>query len=295
MAEVTDFRNNATPFPVYGCMWTIVFPILLTDGTYLSSAAGLDSEISKNGDTFADCTSEATEIGTSGIYYLTLTGTEMTADIVTVKIKTSSTDAIHVTMVLYPRKLVTIASGTCQGGAAGYMTLQSNAAEIADYYNGCLVIGSLDTKPTECRIISDYNGVTKNATVVPDWDTTPDSNDTYVIKALEGMQIYQSNLVLINHLDRGVTGFERACNAIAYGACLGTPTTTTITTSMSAPTPLATDQFKGQVIAFDNATTTAALRGQRATISGNTSGGVLSIVAGELATAPASGDTFTIE
>lgn len=90
MAEVTAFRNNALPYPVYGVPYVIEFPILDADGAGIASAAGLDSEIIKNGDTLTDCTNEATEIG-GGWYYLALTASEMTADSVSIEVRSSST------------------------------------------------------------------------------------------------------------------------------------------------------------------------------------------------------------
>ena len=49
----------------------LVFPIYDNTGALVTGAAALDSEISKDGGGFIDCTNEATEIGTSGIYKLT--------------------------------------------------------------------------------------------------------------------------------------------------------------------------------------------------------------------------------
>ena len=63
MAEVTGLRNNALPYPVYGVPFGIEFPILDADGDLVTGATGLDSERPLNGDTFADCTNEAAEIG----------------------------------------------------------------------------------------------------------------------------------------------------------------------------------------------------------------------------------------
>lgn len=73
-----------------GVAYTVSFPIYGVSLTPQTGAAGLDSEISKDGGAFADCTNEATEIGTTGIYILTLTLTEMTADRVVVQVKTTS-------------------------------------------------------------------------------------------------------------------------------------------------------------------------------------------------------------
>ena len=85
----------------------------------------------------------------------------------------------------------------------------------------------------------------------------------------------------------------RAVSGIAVGTASGTPTTTNIPTSSLAPAAAVTDQFKGRIVTFDDATTTAALRGQSTDITANTSGGVLTVTA--LTTAPVSGDDFTIQ
>ena len=97
MAELTAFRNNALPYPVYGAPWTIVFPLLDADGDPVTGAT-CDSEVSKNGDTAVDCTNEGAEIPfttatNKGMYYLTLTAAEMTADIVTVTIYSATSKA----------------------------------------------------------------------------------------------------------------------------------------------------------------------------------------------------------
>jgi hypothetical protein len=69
--------SDATPFPIKNQAYRVTFPILDADGDLVTGASGLDSEVSKDGGTFADCTSEATEIATSsGVYYLDLTSTE---------------------------------------------------------------------------------------------------------------------------------------------------------------------------------------------------------------------------
>lgn len=77
----------------------VTFPLKKNDGTLLVGAAGLDSEIdawadgaAPNG--FTDCTNEATEIGSTGIYYLSLSQTEMNNDYIVLLIKSSSTGAI---------------------------------------------------------------------------------------------------------------------------------------------------------------------------------------------------------
>lgn len=98
--------SDAHPFPIKNRAFRVTFPILDADGDLVTGAAGLDSEVSKDGATFADATNEATEIATSsGVYYLDLTASEMNADTVAVIVKTSTTGAKTTTLVVYPLAL----------------------------------------------------------------------------------------------------------------------------------------------------------------------------------------------
>lgn len=89
------------------------------DGDLVTGATGLDSEVSKDGGTFADATSEATEIATSsGVYYLDLTSTEMNADTVAIIVKTSSVGAKTTTLVMYPEEAGDIRVNVTQFGSS---------------------------------------------------------------------------------------------------------------------------------------------------------------------------------
>lgn len=95
--------TDARPVPIKNTAFRAVFPILDADGDLVTGATGLDSEVSKDQGTFADCTNEATEIATSsGMYYLDLTSTEMNADCVAVIVKTSTSGAKTTVLVFYP-------------------------------------------------------------------------------------------------------------------------------------------------------------------------------------------------
>ena len=95
--------GDATWNPKKNVAYRVTFPILDADGDLVTGATGLDSEVSKDGGTFADCTNEATEIATSsGVYYLDLTATEMNADTVALIVKTSSSGAKTTVLVFYP-------------------------------------------------------------------------------------------------------------------------------------------------------------------------------------------------
>ena len=84
------------------------------------------------------------------------------------------------------------------------------------------------------------------------------------------------------HVVRGTVG-----NAVA-------PTTTTLTPSALAPIGVATGQFVGRILVFDNTTITTALRGQAATITASTGAALAALTFDALTTAPVSGDTFSI-
>lgn len=183
MAEQTGLRNNALHYPIYGCPWGVTFPLLDADGDPISPSSP-DSEISKNGDTFADCTNEAVEIAsTSGVCYLLLTATEMTADVVTVRVQ--STGAKTTILTFYPRKLPVYRTGTSQAGAVGTITLDASASAVDNHYRNLLIVATIDTL-VEARICSSYNGTTKVASVIPNWNVAPDSDDTFVIYLVEG-------------------------------------------------------------------------------------------------------------
>lgn len=97
--------TDARPVPIKNTAYRVTFPLYKSDGTLITGAASLDSEVSKDAGTFADCTNEATEIATSsGVYYLDLTSTEMNADCVAVVVKTSSAGAVPPTFILYPQE-----------------------------------------------------------------------------------------------------------------------------------------------------------------------------------------------
>lgn len=122
--------TDAKPVPQKNVAYRVTFPILDADGDLVTGATGLDSEISKDGGTFADCTSEATEIATSsGMYYLDLTSTEMNADTVAIIVKTSSSGAKTTPIVMYPEEAGDIRVNVTQfGGAAG--TFASGRPEV---------------------------------------------------------------------------------------------------------------------------------------------------------------------
>lgn len=77
---------------------TIVFPIRTTGNALISGATALDSEISifNEGEipsTFVPCINEATELASTGCYYLRLNASELQTDFALIKTTTSSGSA----------------------------------------------------------------------------------------------------------------------------------------------------------------------------------------------------------
>lgn len=79
----------------------VVFPLVDADGDAVTSSGNPDSEIDAFADGsapdgFADCTNEATEIGSTGIYYLSLAQSEMNNDYIYIQIKSDDAKTQHI-------------------------------------------------------------------------------------------------------------------------------------------------------------------------------------------------------
>jgi hypothetical protein len=121
--------SDAKPVPWKFTACRITFPIFDADGDLVTGATGLDSEISKDGGTFTDCTNEATEIATSsGMYFLDLTAAEMNADTVVIIVKTSSSGAKTTPIVMYPQ-----AGGDIRVDMQTWLGQDMPAADTAGY------------------------------------------------------------------------------------------------------------------------------------------------------------------
>lgn len=94
--------SDAIPVPRKNADFRLYFAIRDSSGDLVTSWTGQDSEVSKDGGSFADCTNEATEIGTSGCGYIDLTAAEMNADSVVYKLTVTNSNAKSIVVTLYP-------------------------------------------------------------------------------------------------------------------------------------------------------------------------------------------------
>ena len=164
--------TDAKPVPQKNVAYRVTFPILDADGDLVTGATGLDSEISKDGGTFADCTNEATEIASgSGVYYLDLTSTEMNADTVAIIVKTSTSGAKTTTLVMYPEEAgdirvnVTAYGGTAGTFASGRPEVNASHAAGTAWNSGAIGASTLATDTlTAAKIAADAIGASELAT-----------------------------------------------------------------------------------------------------------------------------------
>lgn len=178
--------SDASPVPFKGVAYRVTFPIWKNDSTLITGASGLDSEVSKDAGTFADCTNEATEIATSsGIYYLDLSASEMDARTVAVIVKSSSTGAVTTVIVLYPEDKLQV-DGVVGSGSTTTSIVTSSlnpAAAVADQFKGRVVIFDQDTATANLRgqatdITANTSGGVLTVTALSD---APSSGDTFKI------------------------------------------------------------------------------------------------------------------
>jgi hypothetical protein len=146
----------------------IVLPIVDADGDIVTGAAGLDSEIDQwtdggapNG--FADCTNEATEIGATGEYYLSLAQAEMNTDYIIIQVKTSTSGAKtqHIlirTQVGDPLNLATSDDGgtiNVTGGAVDTVTTATATTTVNGLAAGVVTAAAVATGAIDADAVAD--------------------------------------------------------------------------------------------------------------------------------------------
>ena len=95
-------------------------------------------------------------------------------------------------------------SGTAQAGAAGSITLASGASASDDFYNSVHVMIIAGTGAGQSRLISDYVGSTRVATVAGTWVTNPDNTSVYTLLPQTGLTAAQVNAEVIGGLDTAI-------------------------------------------------------------------------------------------
>lgn len=88
-------------------------------------------------------------------------------------------------------------SDLAQTGAAGSITLASTESNWNDFFNGAEIEIIAGTGIGQHRVITDYDGSTKVATVGVNWVTPPDGTSVYVIGEVGNIKSYFSDYRLL--------------------------------------------------------------------------------------------------
>ena len=292
--------TDAKAIPIKNAAYRVTFPILDADGDLVTGATALDSEVSIDAGTFADCTNEATEIATgSGVYFLDLTAAEMNGDTIAVIVKTTSAGAKTTALVMYTaaRSINDLATPTNITAATGVVLSGVTHTGAVIPTVSVLTGHTAQTGDNFARIGATGSGLTSLAsqasvTAVDDFvDTEIADIQARLPAALVGGRM-DSNASAINNIATSAARLARSTQGIVTGTVGAASSTTSIVTSALDPAAAVIDQYKGRIVVFQWDTTTVNLRGQATDITANTAAGVLTVTA--LTTSPVSGDAFVI-
>lgn len=182
--------HAALPYPIKNARFSVDVIYLDNDGDPTNPVTP-DTEISKDNGNFVDCAEEVAVPGTNrGGGMITFSGAEMDCSVAKVWFGVASGPKATM-MTLQPRVLPIAFSGTATAGAAGSITLATSVPAIADLLIGCIVRttggtggGGAGGANNQARVITAYSSG-RVATVVPNWETSPDGTTTYEVLLTE--------------------------------------------------------------------------------------------------------------
>jgi len=79
--------------------------------------------------------------------------------------------------------LAAAVANTAQAGSSSTIQLHAGASSVTDIYKGMVIRTTAGTGPGQMRVITAYNGTTKNASVYPNWSVNPASDTEFSIEA----------------------------------------------------------------------------------------------------------------
>lgn len=273
--------TDGMPIPKKNLAFRVTLPVLDADGDLVSGATAPDSEVSKDGAAFADCTNEVTEIATaSGIYFLDLTSTEMNADTVAIIVKTTSTGAKTTPIVLYPEE-----AGDIRVDA----TMISGDATAADnaelFFDGTGYAAANSTVGTVTSVTAVAAGGISASSIAADAIGASELAADAVAEIADAVW----DELMSGHLAVGSYG-QAARGGLGLTGEINSAVATTTSMIVDGFTEATDDHFNGQVITF----TSGANAGESRVITDYT-GATQTITLGEALTdAPADNDDFII-
>lgn len=300
--------TDATPFPMKNVAYRVTFPILDADGDLVTGATSPDSEVSKDGGAFADCTNEATEIATSsGMYYLDLTSTEMNADTVAIIVKSGNGKTTPI--VLYPQEAgdinvdVTYINGSALSTSSAQLGVNlvniagaAVSTTTAQLGVNIVQISTDATAADNAELFFDGTGYAGGTTKLG-VDVVSISSDTTAADNLElmfdgtgyagGTTKLAVNAVALSGSTAAADNAEAGYTGVVTGTAItGTLSTTAFTTDLTEAT---NDHYTGRIVTF----TSGVLAGQQREITGY-NGTTKAITVAAMTDAPSNADAFFI-
>ena len=145
----------------------------------------------------------------------------------------------HVTAGTAGQRIAIVRANTAQAGGATSITLDASASAVDDFYNDNLLFITGGTGVGQARVISDYNGTTKVATVAT-WATNPSSDSVFCIVPGGGTTIsgtVDANVISISGDTTAADNAEAFFDGTGYAGTNNViPTVTTVTTATAVTT-----------------------------------------------------------
>lgn len=192
--------HAALPYPVKGARFSILIPYWNSSGVPTDPVSP-DTEASLDGAAPADTTEEVGTLRNS-VGLLTLTGAETNASCVSVAAKASSGPNTTL-MMLYPRVLPVLYSGTLAAGGSTTSTFPSTVPPVAHLLKGCILKttggtggGGTGGANNQARIITAYTSG-RVATIEPALETATDATTTFEVLMTEEAQYAMLMLAMI--------------------------------------------------------------------------------------------------
>jgi hypothetical protein len=135
------------------------------------------------GATDADWTASTITFDSVPLYAFTITATNPTGTL------TPSAVSGNITLTGSASVFHDGRTGTAQAGASTTITLDASASATDDIYNGSTITITGGTGSGQVRVISDYVGSTKVATVSVAFATTPDNTSTFSVASQVGQYV----------------------------------------------------------------------------------------------------------
>lgn len=125
-----------------------------------------------------------------------------------------------------------VRKNTAQAGGAATITLDASASASNDFYNGDVIFLLSGTGALQARVIIDYVGATKVATVGETWVTTPDATSVFMILP-SGNAVSDVNVTQISGDSAAADNAEAFFDGTGYNGGAGQVVVDSVTGTLS--------------------------------------------------------------